>query len=63
VHTAVQPLDWADATPEFSTELLEFCRARLARIKCPRSLEFIPELPRHETGKLYKRQLHDAYWK
>ena len=34
----------------------------LSPIKCPRSIDFEPELPRHPTGKLYKRLLRDRYW-
>jgi long-chain acyl-CoA synthetase len=34
----------------------------LAKIKCPRSVDFEAELPRHPTGKLYKRLLKDRYW-
>ena len=39
------------------------CREHLAGYKAPRSFDFIDEMPRHETGKLYKRLLRDAYWK
>ncbi len=31
-------------------------------MKCPRSIDFRAELPRHPTGKLYKRLLKDEYW-
>jgi acyl-coenzyme A synthetase/AMP-(fatty) acid ligase len=31
-------------------------------MKCPRSVDFESELPRHPTGKLYKRLLKDRYW-
>jgi acyl-CoA synthetase (AMP-forming)/AMP-acid ligase II len=34
-----------------------YCRAHLADVKCPRSIDFRPTLPRHPTGKLYKRLL------
>ena len=30
--------------------------------KCPRSIDFDHELPRQDTGKLYKRLLKDRYW-
>ena len=43
-------------------ELLAFCRQHLSAIKCPRSIDFEAELPRHPTGKLYKRLLRDRYW-
>lgn len=62
VKAVVQPLDPADATPVFAKELLEFCRANLSPIKCPRSVDFDPALPRLENGKLYKRLIKDRYW-
>ena len=37
--------------------------SQLADVKCPRSIDFREELPRHPTGKLYKRLLKDEYWK
>jgi long-chain acyl-CoA synthetase len=37
--------------------LIDHCRARLASFKCPRSVEFVAELPRLPTGKLLRRQL------
>jgi len=43
-------------------ELLAFCRRQLSAIKCPLSIDFEAELPRHPTGKLYKRLLGDRYW-
>ncbi len=38
-------------------ELIAFCRARLAHLKCPRAVDFYEQLPRHDTGKLYRRHL------
>jgi acyl-CoA synthetase (AMP-forming)/AMP-acid ligase II len=62
VKAVVQPRDWADATPELAAELMAFARGRLSHVKCPKSVDFERELPRHETGKLYKRLLKDRYW-
>jgi len=62
VKAVVQPVEWADAGPELEAELLRFCRGRLAHYKCPRTVDFDPELPRQATGKLYKRLLKDRYW-
>jgi acyl-CoA synthetase (AMP-forming)/AMP-acid ligase II len=62
VKAVVQPRDWADAGPALAAELIEFARAHLSHIKCPRSIDFDPELPRHDTGKLYKRLVKDRYW-
>jgi long-chain acyl-CoA synthetase len=51
----------ATASPALATELLAFCRARLATFKCPRSIEFIDHLPRQDNGKVYRRVLRDLY--
>ena len=52
----------ADAGDELDRELIAYCREHLADVKCPRSVDFRDELPRHPTGKLYKRLLKDEYW-
>jgi long-chain acyl-CoA synthetase len=62
VKAVVQPMDWSEAGPDLERELLAFLRDQLAHFKCPRSIDFEQELPRHETGKLYKRLLKDRYW-
>jgi long-chain acyl-CoA synthetase len=61
VKGVVQAVDPADATDEFSTELLGWLRERLAHYKCPRSLSFEDKLPRTDTGKLYKQTLVAKY--
>ena len=43
-------------------ELIAFVRERLARYKCPRSVDFHDELPRNPSGKLLKRLLREPYW-
>ncbi|MBT4210273.1 MAG: AMP-binding protein [Porticoccaceae bacterium] len=62
VKAVVQPMDWADVGPDLEQELMVFCQQSLAKIKCPKSVDFDKELPRHPTGKLYKRLLRDKYW-
>jgi acyl-CoA synthetase (AMP-forming)/AMP-acid ligase II len=62
VKAVVQPADMAEAGPDLEQELIAYCRSRLADVKCPRTIDFRPELPRHPTGKLYKRLLKDEYW-
>jgi fatty-acyl-CoA synthase len=46
---------------ELEAELIAYCHERLAKYKCPRSIDFTDELPRHPTGKLYKRLLREQY--
>ena len=65
VKAVVQPVQMpADdaAAKALAQELIAYCREQLADVKCPRSVDFRDELPRHPTGKLYKRLLKDDYW-
>jgi acyl-CoA synthetase (AMP-forming)/AMP-acid ligase II len=62
VKAVVEPISMDDAGPELERELIAYCKEHLADVKCPRSIDFRPELPRHPTGKLYKRLLKDEYW-
>ena len=64
VKAAVQLVRRPDGTvPAVDVqELIDFCRARLAHLKCPRSIDFHAELPRHQTGKIYKAELKRPYW-
>ena len=45
-----------------SVQLIAFCREHLAHFKCPRTVDFVDELPRLPTGKLYKGVLREQYW-
>ena len=62
VKAVVQPADGTEPGPVLARELIAYCREHLADVKCPRSVDFRDELPRHPTGKLYKRHLKDEYW-
>ena len=61
VKGVVQLVDPAEGTDEFAEELLGWLRERLAHYKCPRSLSFTEQLPRTDTGKLYKQSLITKY--
>jgi fatty-acyl-CoA synthase len=43
------------------SELIEFCRSRMAHYKCPQSVEFLESLPKTATGKVLKRELRKKY--
>jgi acyl-CoA synthetase (AMP-forming)/AMP-acid ligase II len=62
VKAVVQPVDGVATGPELEAELVEYCRAKLAAYKCPRTVEFDPALPRDPNGKLYKRRIRERYW-
>ena len=43
-------------------DLIAHCQERLARFKCPRSVDFIAALPRTGSGKIAKKEIRDRYW-
>jgi long-chain acyl-CoA synthetase len=61
VKTVVELQPGLQPSPELAAELMAFCRERLAHFKCPRTVEFIDELPRQDNGKLYRGILRDRY--
>ena len=64
VETVVEPVERPvddDAAASLSAELIRFCRTQLADLKAPRSIDFREGLPRHPTGKLYKRLIKDVH--
>jgi fatty-acyl-CoA synthase len=42
--------------------LIDNCRGRLAHLKCPKSVDFVSDLPREPTGKLLKKKVRAQYW-
>lgn len=42
-------------------DLLEHCRARLARFKVPKAITFLDTLPRNPSGKVLKRELRSGW--
>ncbi len=62
VKAVVQPCEGVAVGPELEAELIEYCRSHLAAYKCPRTVDFDPELPRDPNGKLYKRRIRERYW-
>ena len=47
---------------QLAHELIEFARTRLARYKCPTSVEFVSTLPRNASGKILKKELRAPHW-
>jgi acyl-CoA synthetase (AMP-forming)/AMP-acid ligase II len=53
----------ADCDPDIlAAEIIRYCRKRLSAIKCPRTVDFVSELPRSDAGKLLKRLIRAPYW-
>jgi fatty-acyl-CoA synthase len=62
VKAVVQPAAGVAPSEALGQEIMEFVREKLGRQLTPRSVDFVDELPRLATGKLYKKALRDRYW-
>jgi fatty-acyl-CoA synthase len=58
----VEPAPGVEPSPALAQELMDFVRGKLGKQLTPRSVDFVDELPRLPTGKLYKKALRDRYW-
>jgi long-chain acyl-CoA synthetase len=62
VKAVVEPAPGVEPGAALAAEILAFCAAKMAKYKCPRSVDFVMSMPRDPNGKLYKRKLRDPYW-
>jgi long-chain acyl-CoA synthetase len=62
VKAVVMLAEGRTASTELSAELIAFCRERLAHFKCPRSVDFVSDLPRSDAGKVQRRVVRKKYW-
>jgi len=58
LHACILPVDAAAGLE--AAQLRTFLEARLARFKIPKHFEIVAELPREDSGKLFKRKLQAA---
>nr|BFE86883.1 hypothetical protein GCM10020093_094840 [Planobispora longispora] len=63
IKAVIEPAPGLDPSPELAAEILDSLQGRLSKMKWPRSIDFIEEMPREPNGKLLKRKLRDPYWK
>ncbi|WNE95086.1 acyl-CoA synthetase [Streptomyces luomodiensis] len=61
VVAVVEPAEGHAPGPDLAAGILGHCATRLAGYKCPKSVDFIAEMPRDPNGKLYKRRLRESY--
>lgn len=59
VKAVVVPRPGVTPDPE---SIIAHARQRIARFKCPKSVDFIDALPRNPSGKILRRQLREPYW-
>jgi acyl-CoA synthetase (AMP-forming)/AMP-acid ligase II len=44
-------------------DIIAWARARIAKFKAPKSVDFVDAIPRNITGKILRRELREPYWK
>jgi len=59
VCAVVQPQPGTDLS---ESDVKSYLRARVAGYKVPKRVDFLPELPREDSGKIFKRKLREPYW-
>jgi long-chain acyl-CoA synthetase len=59
ICAVVQPQPGADLT---EAEVRSYLRACVAGYKVPKKVDFHAELPREDSGKIFKRKLREPYW-
>jgi len=62
IKAVVQPAAGVEAGDALAADILAGLAGRLAKMKWPKSIDFVSELPRDPSGKLLKRRLRDPYW-
>jgi acyl-coenzyme A synthetase/AMP-(fatty) acid ligase len=58
----VQLRSGTEPSQALSEELISWLRDRLAGFKCPRSIDYVDELPRSAAGKIQRRLVRAPYW-
>ncbi len=61
VLAVVQPVAAPESIGLTPEAVIDFCRVRMASLKCPRIVMFTDKLPRTPTGKLLRRELREKY--
>jgi long-chain acyl-CoA synthetase len=59
VCAVVQPMPGAELT---QAEVRAFLKERMAGYKVPKRVDFHAELPREDSGKIFKRKLREPFW-
>ena len=59
VHAVIQPLPGADLS---EADVRGFLRERMAGYKTPKRVDFASDLPREDSGTIFKRKLREPFW-
>ena len=59
VHAEVILSEDQAITPE---ELIQYCKAKIASYKVPKTIDYVKELPTSGVGKVLRRKVREKYW-
>ena len=59
IHAVVQPQPGVTVTQE---QVRAYLREHVSGFKVPKSVDFSAELPREDSGKIFKRKLREPFW-
>ena len=62
VKAVIELRSGQNASNDLANEIIAFTRTKVAHYKCPKTVDFVDELPRLPNGKLLKRDLRKRYW-
>lgn len=62
VKSVVQLREGQLGSAALAAELIGFVRGRLAAFKCPRTIDFVTDLPRLPSGKIQRRVVREPFW-
>ena len=62
MRTSGSPATLPSLRSATATDIINFTRERIAGYKTPKSVDFIPALPRNPSGKILRRSLREPYW-
>tara|TARA_B110000305_G_scaffold152956_1_gene169512 strand:- start:1857 stop:3428 length:1572 start_codon:yes stop_codon:yes gene_type:complete len=62
VKSVVQLKPDSVASEDLAEQLIAFTREHIAGYKCPKTVDFVTDLPRLPTGKIQRRIVREPYW-
>ena len=62
VKAVIEVRSGVTADEVLATQIIAHCMDKIAKYKCPRTIDFIDSMPRDPNGKLFKRKLKAPYW-
>jgi long-chain acyl-CoA synthetase len=62
VKAVVQLAEGVEGSEALAEQILAHAREHLAAFKCPRSVDFVADLPRLPSGKIQRRLVRAPFW-